>query len=88
MKVENLPRKRSLDHSLDDPRPMKYRNSPGYNDYVRNVTINYVAATGHDLTIRYIFPVANLRAAVLDHDYCQLPITEYWVQESTKVMLK
>lgn len=70
---------------MDDPRPAKYRSVVGYNDYVRNAVVNYLALTGHDIAIRYIYPKADLHAAVQDHDYLYLPFTEYWVEHSVKV---
>lgn len=58
---------------------------PGYNDYVRNTVTSYIASTGHDLAIRYIYPKADLKEAVHDHSYLARPFTEYWVDDSLKV---
>lgn len=40
MKVEDIPVKRKC--QLIDPRPEKFRKLEGYNDYVRNLTTNYI----------------------------------------------
>ena len=54
---------------LDDPRPEKFRNIAGYNDHVRSTVINCITLTSHDLAIRYLYPKADLQAAVHDHKY-------------------
>ena len=47
--------------------------------------MDYIAATGHDLTIRYIYRKADLQAAVRDHCYLERPFTEYWIDSHLKV---
>lgn len=68
---------------LDDVRPTEFQNIPGYNDYVRNCVINYVAATGDDIAARHGYNRANLQAANVDHAYCQLPLLEYHIDRIT-----
>ena len=71
---------------LEDPRPMKYRNTPGYNDHVRNVIINYCSRSSKDIALRYIYRKADFQSASLDHDYLQLPFTQYCIDEAIKVI--
>lgn len=71
---------------LADPRPMKYRNMPGYSDHVRNVVLNYCASTSMDIGLRYIYQKADLRQAQLDHDYLQRPLfAEHWIDQALSV---
>ena len=72
---------------LSDPRPQKYRGNSGYNDHVRNIVTNYCASTSADLSFKYMIPRANINHAVLDHDYLDLPFTEYWIDAAQKVCL-
>ena len=37
-----------------DPRPLKYRNWPGYPEYVYNLTVKFCAESGMDLPIRHL----------------------------------
>ena len=60
-----------------DPRPEKYRNMEGYPDYVYNMTTNFCAETGLDVTMRYNYPKADVQKAQLDHDYLALPFVQY-----------
>lgn len=69
----------------DDPRPAKYRKMEGYNDYVRNMVVNYEAKTGHGMAIRYLYEAADLQEAARDHAYTKLPFTEHWVDREVKV---
>ncbi len=80
VKISNLPRKRRMlaDSSTKmlvvefDPRPKKFRNQEGYNDYVRNLAINYSASgvlSGKRLTILQLYPMANVIGMEHDHDY-------------------
>ncbi|XP_062603717.1 uncharacterized protein LOC134265512 [Saccostrea cucullata] len=86
VKAENLPTKRKLAADfLSDPRPEKRRNCPGYNDYVQSIVTNYCSQSSNDISFRYMYGKANIQAAVKDHDYCQLPFTEHWVDDSIKV---
>ena len=64
----------------DDPRPLKYRNRPSYNDELYNATINYVANSGVDVSWRYAFPAhknADLKVVQMDHDYLDQPLCTY-----------
>lgn len=70
---------------LSDPRPQKYRGIAGYNDYVSNIVTNYCAVTSADLAFKYKKPKAFFKIAVLDHDYLDLPFTEYWIDAAQKV---
>lgn len=47
--------------------------------------INYSATTSQDLALRYMFPRANIQATGMDHDYLQIPFTEYWVDSALEV---
>ena len=71
--------------SLDDPRPNKRRNMVGYNDFVRSQTINFSNEEGKLLACRFLWPQADIRAAMKDHDYLNLPFVEHWVDYSNKV---
>ncbi|XP_061190767.1 uncharacterized protein LOC133198798 isoform X1 [Saccostrea echinata] len=70
---------------LSDPRPQKYRGIAGYNDYVSNILTNYCALTSADLSFKYMKPKAFINFAVLDHDYLDLPFTEYWIDAAQNV---
>ena len=71
--------------NMADPRPAHLRNVPGYNDFVRNMVINYCSDTSHDLSMKYLYPKANLQAAAWDHAYVERPMTEYWVDKALQV---
>ena len=73
------------ENRLADPRPAHLRNMPGYNDYVRSLVLNYCAAYQEDLTMRYLYPGADIQTAVEDHAYLVLPFTEYWVDRANAV---
>ena len=66
-----------LPHADDDPRRPEHRNRPSYNDEVRNLTTNFVFATGIDISMRYTVPKADLFEASIDHQYLQIPYTQY-----------
>lgn len=83
IKAADLPSKRKC--TMDDPRPEKYRNAAGYEDHVRNVVINYCSEKSKDLTIRYLWPKADIKAAIKDHSYLERSFTEYWVEDAVKV---
>ena len=61
----------------DDPRPLQYRNMPGYADFVRNSVTNFCYHSGLDITMRYAYPKADVRAAQHDHDYLKDPLLQY-----------
>ena len=64
----------------DDPRPKKYRNQPGYMDFVYNATTNFCAESGLDLAMRYAYPKeykVDLESAEMDHDYLKEPLVTY-----------
>lgn len=86
VKAQSLPLKEGRKRlSVDDPRPQKYRNVGGYEDRVRNHVLNMCANTGMDITMRFLYGKADLRAAVHDHHYLRLQFTQYWVDKSVKV---
>ncbi|KAK6181859.1 hypothetical protein SNE40_009637 [Patella caerulea] len=74
-----------LKRKFEDPRALKYKKVAGYEDHVRNCTINYCSNFTRDITLRFLFPKADLQAAVLDHDYLDQHFTEYWVDNSVRV---
>ena len=84
MKAESMvtPTSKCRGKLLEDPRPPDMRSQPGYSDFVRNTIINYVAATQDDVAIRYLYEKADMQAASQDHDYCEIPYTEYMVDKS------
>ena len=78
--------KRKREEDDDDPRPQKMRMTEWYTEYSMNQIFNYEAETNHNLAIRYLFPAADLKEAVHDHTYTQLPFTEHWVDHKIQVM--
>jgi hypothetical protein len=48
----------------------------GYQDFFRNMLVNYESHTGHDLAARYLYPKADMREAMKDHTYTKLPFGE------------
>ena len=86
IKAQNLPsRRKHIDTILDDPRPAKYRNMKGYNDHVRNTMLNYCSSTSMDISLRYIYPKANIQHAVLDHNYLEKSFAENWIDNALTV---
>ncbi|CAC5380159.1 unnamed protein product [Mytilus coruscus] len=86
VKTQSIPSKRKhLDSILDDPRPAKFHNLKGYNDHVRNSLINFCSTTSMDISLRYIYPKADLQNAVHDHDYLERPFAEYWIDNALMV---
>ncbi|XP_069117170.1 uncharacterized protein [Argopecten irradians] len=84
--VEEIPTKRKFcDDVLEDPRPHKYRNNPGYPDFVRNMMVNHCNQYSQDMAMRFLHPSADIQTAALDHDYLELPFTEYLVDKATKI---
>ena len=71
----------------DDPRPHKYRKRPSYQDEVNNKTVNFTYKSGIDITWRYTFRKADLRAAMMDHDYLPKPFGFYQVKQSNMVTI-
>lgn len=62
VRAEDISTKRKLTEDiLSDPRPRKYRNNPGYCDFVRNSLINYCAFTSHDISMRYLHSKADIQ---------------------------
>ena len=64
----------------DDPRPLKYRNRPSYNDELFNATINYASNSGVDVSWKYAIPnkySAAFNIVQKDHDYLKQPISRY-----------
>ena len=72
---------------LDDPRPKKYRGMEGYNDHVRNVMVNFCSRSSLDVALRYNYSKADIQSASNDHDYCQHPFLEYWIDQSVTVSI-
>ncbi|VDI43683.1 Hypothetical predicted protein, partial [Mytilus galloprovincialis] len=79
------PKSSSYSVYLADPRPLKYRNCPGYNDHIKNTVTNYCSVSSMDLSIRYLYEKADIQAAAKDHDYCTMPLTEHWIDRANKV---
>ncbi|XP_050388704.1 uncharacterized protein LOC126807882 [Patella vulgata] len=77
VKSENFPA--SKQPCLDDPRPSAHRNKPGFEADVRNRVYNYCSTEQTDLTVKFLYPKADILTAVKDHDYLMLPFTQYWV---------
>lgn len=60
--AEDLPSKRKTGEDfLEDPRPPKYRNTGGYNDYVRNCILNHCSSTSQDIAMRYLYERADIQ---------------------------
>ncbi|KAJ8301832.1 hypothetical protein KUTeg_020819 [Tegillarca granosa] len=86
VKVKNIPSKKKFsDKLLEDPRPNKYRNMSGYKDFVRNAVTNYCSNTSKDIAFRYLYEKADIESAVRDHDYLDVPFSEYWVDRALPV---
>ncbi|XP_041377937.1 uncharacterized protein LOC121390228 [Gigantopelta aegis] len=83
VKSENLPSKRKL--PMSDPRPVEFRDQPGFEDRARSFIINYCSNTNQDLTMKYLYEKADILTAANDHHYLALPLTEYWVDKSLHV---
>ncbi|KAL5019069.1 hypothetical protein ScPMuIL_004791 [Solemya velum] len=63
-----------------DPRPPEYRNTSGYNDYFRNLCLNYPRV--NRFPIAQVFPPANTYAAAEDHDYSKLSQADIWLEQT------
>ncbi|XP_041354664.1 uncharacterized protein LOC121372425 isoform X2 [Gigantopelta aegis] len=70
---------------MSDPRPVEFRDQPGFEDRARNCIINYCSNTNQDLTMKYLYEKADIQTAANDHHYLALPLTEYWVDKSLHV---
>ena len=53
-----------------DPRPMQFREMPGYSNYFRSQCLNFTGAAR--LPIVHLYPPANVLAAAHDHDYAEM----------------
>ena len=73
-------RKKDNLHELKnfDPRPVEFRNRPGYPDLFRSVWLN---SSADDLPIRQMYAPANIMAINNDHDYLQKTPEEYFLDE-------
>jgi hypothetical protein len=70
VKAEQLSSKRRVaEDFLDDPRPLKYRNDKGFNDRVRNIVFNYCSAFSKYISLRYIYPRADIQVNFYLHLY-------------------
>lgn len=81
-KAESLPGRKCS--AVFDPRPQK-QNHVDKNMKLHSLMVNYVYDTNHDLSLRYVFPRADLQTAANDHDYLERPFTEFWVINRNKV---
>ncbi|XP_071180991.1 uncharacterized protein [Mytilus edulis] len=69
VKAEKLPTKRKLAPVyLADPRPLKYRNCPCYNDHIKNTVTNFCSVSSMDLSIRYLYEKADIQVTQSDVD--------------------
>lgn len=68
-----------------DPRPVKYRNDPSFNDNVRNAVINYNSTNRRTLAISGAFPVASVTGLANDHDYLKKPLTHQFIWNRIQV---
>ena len=57
-----------------DPRPLHLRNHASYNDYIRNLAVNYSSKGSNNarMPIMQMVEPANPYAIIHDHDYCSL----------------
>ncbi|XP_074643803.1 uncharacterized protein LOC141915295 isoform X2 [Tubulanus polymorphus] len=87
VKAGDLPLSKSKKRevSMEDPRPVKYRKSAGYEDYVRGIVLNYCSVSSLDLPIKYKYKKADIKTAAIDHDYLKKTLLEYWVENSIKL---
>jgi len=79
IKAENLPSTSSSDVRFE-PRPHDFVDVPSYNDYFRQVCINYHRV--NRFPIAQCFPPANTYAVAHDHDYCASSPQDTWLQKS------
>lgn len=64
VKAEDLPMKRRMtDDIFADPRPVKYRNNPGFSDRVRNMVVNHCSRSSENLAYRYLHSQADLQVS-------------------------
>ena len=47
--------------------------------------VNYCSATSMDISLRYIYPKANIQHAVLDHNYLEKSFAENWIDNARTV---
>lgn len=57
----------------------------GYNDHVRYTMVNYCSSTSMDISLRYIYPKANIQHAVLAHTYLEKSFAENWIDNALTV---
>lgn len=70
VKAEDLLMKRRMtDNIFADPRPVKYRNNPGFCDRVRNMVFNYCSRSSENLAFRYLYSQANIQV-FREYMYC------------------
>ena len=73
VKMQDLNLGAKQNSQIFDPRPSKFVGCPGYNDSVRNLTINT-----HRIPIQQTFLPANQHAVAMDHDYLALsPVDQF-----------
>ena len=85
VKASSVGRKRKS--ADEDPRPKQCRTWTSYTAYVSSLVTNYCWNSSKDTAFRYLMPKANLQAAMVDHDYVELPFAEYWVDKENEVVL-
>lgn len=62
VEAEDIPtKKQDTEEFLDDPRPQKYRNMAGYNDFVRNQVTNFCAVASSNMSFRYLYQKADIQ---------------------------
>ena len=64
-----------------DPRPPEMVANLGYNSFVRNTTINFMASQPNPVSmpLSQLYSSANSFAIVCDHDYFHKPLTELFL---------
>lgn len=68
-----------------DPRPLSFRNLSGFNDFVRNMTINFCLASKKQLGYCGILDYASIKGVVHDHDYLLLPLDHQMIMNLIQV---
>ena len=63
-----------------DPRPAEYRNMKYYQNFVRNVSLNF-QYLGNEMPICQLYEPANLYAVAHDHDYLKYSPEEMFLQK-------
>lgn len=64
-----------------DPRPQKYRKLASYQDYVKNLTLNFAASTGDQMPLLQTLRPANMYAVEHDHHYLAKPLSSIFLDK-------